>query len=135
MRRTLVAIVLVVAVILGWHLYGAADARRQVEEMRSKRGVSEHAAPVYVNPITNVVRVPIGPAKGKGDSDNPFEALGNALGSMFGGALAKALEPSIERELNLRARERYDVYAMILPYQVRVIAPDDGDDRTSDSSL
>lgn len=40
---------------------------------------------------------------------------------MLGGAIAEALEPSFEREFSLRAREGYDLYAMLLPYRVRVV--------------
>ena len=76
---------------------------------------------ITVNPVTDVVTVPIAAGREKAKSDNPFEALGSALGSMLGGALAKALEPSFERELNLRAREGYDVYAILLPYRVRIV--------------
>lgn len=124
MSRLLIGFVLVFSLVFGWHLYGAADARRKVEEMQSGRQGAERSDPVHVNPLTNVVTVPIGPASAKGADDNPLEALGNALGSMLGGALAKTLEPSIERELNLRAREQYDVYAMLLPYRVRVVTGD-----------
>ncbi len=77
-----------------------------------------------VNPVTNIVEVPILSASSKGNLDNPFVGLANALGSMLGGAIVKALEPSFERELNLLARERYDVYAMLLPYRVRVVTPE-----------
>ena len=79
-----------------------------------------------VNPLTDVVTIPImPPVPGKGD--NPLEAFGKALGAAVGGALGKALEPTFERDLNLRARELYDVYAMILPYRVRVPEPPSGE--------
>lgn len=125
MARISVVLAIVVAVLFGWHLYGVADARRQVEEMRSHRGVGAGAEPVTVNPITNVVSLPVGIDRSdkNGKDEGPFEALGNAIGSVLGGAIAQALEPAIEREINLRAREHYDVYAMMLPYRVRVLAP------------
>ncbi len=129
MARISLVLATVVAVVFGWHLYGVADARRQVEEMRSHRGASAGGDPVEVNPLTNVVTLPVGIERHDkdGKDDGPFEALGNAIGSVLGGAIAQAVAPTIEREINLRAREHYDVYAMLLPYRVRVLAP--GTDR------
>lgn len=120
MGRLALAIILLVSVVFGWHLYCAADARRQAEDLRGKHSIASTDHPVTVNPVTDVVRVPIGGLSEKGKSDNPLEALGDALGSMIG-ALAKAIEPSFERDLNLRAREHYDIYAMLLPYRAEVV--------------
>lgn len=121
MSRTLVVLGTVACLVFGWHLYGVADARRQAEDLRSKRLVGNPGDAITVNPVTDVVTVPLRASPEKANSDHLFEALGNALGSMLGGVLAKALEPSFERELNLRAREGYDLYAMLLPYRVRVV--------------
>ena len=121
MARALVVLGVVASMVFGWHLYGVADARRQAEDLRAKNAAGAHGDPVTVNPVTNIVTVPIRGVAERPKSDNPFEALGSALGNMLGGALAKALEPSFERELNIRARESYDLYAIILPYRVRVV--------------
>jgi hypothetical protein len=121
MARALVVVGVVACVVFGWHLYGVAETRRQAEELRSKHGAGAQGDPVTVNPVTDIVTVPIRGIPEKPKTDNPFEALGSALGTMLGGALAKALEPSFERELNLRARESYDLYAILLPYRVRVV--------------
>ena len=125
MARALVILGVVACLVFGWHLYGVAEARRQAEELRAKNAAGAHGDPVTVNPVTNIVTVPIRGVAEKPKSDNPFEALGSALGNMLGGALAKALEPSFERELNIRARESYDLYAIILPYRVRVITQEE----------
>ena len=122
MARALVVLGVAASIIFGWHLYGVAEARRQAEDLRAKH-VTRQSDPVTVNPVTDVVNIPIDPVPEKSHTDNPFEALGNALGSMLGGALAKSLEPSFERELNIRARENYDLFAIVLPYRVRIIAP------------
>ena len=123
MARTLLVIGLLASVVFGWHLYAASDVRRHAEDLRSRHGAASEENPVQVNPLTNVVTIPIVPGvKGKTNGDNPFEAFGKALGQIVGGAIGKALEPTFERELNLRARELYDVYAMMIPY--RVLVPD-----------
>jgi hypothetical protein len=119
--RALFTIGLIACVIVGWHLYAASDTRRQAEELRAKHSVGEGDQPVVVNVITDVVTVPIVAAAPKTGANNPLAALGNTLGSMLGGALAKALEPSFERDLNLQARENYDLYAILLPYRVRIV--------------
>lgn len=124
MARAVGALTILAVVIFGWHLYGVAATRGQAEELRGKHAAGKGAQPVSVNPLTNVVTVPMLGAAYKDAGGNPLEALGAAIGSMLGGALAKALEPSIERELNLQARESYDLYAMLLPYRVRVITAD-----------
>jgi len=127
MARALLFVGLLACIVFGWHLYAASDVRRHAEDLRSKNGVGKDEAPVEVNPITDTVTVPLVPDLSKGKSDNPLEALGKALGSIVGGALGKALEPTFERELNLRARELYDLYAMVLPYRVRIPVPEQGE--------
>ena len=127
MARALLVSGLVASIIFGWHLYAASDVRRHAEELRTKNGMSMAEPAVEVNPITDIVTIPIVPDLPKGDGSNPFEAFGKALGSLVGGAIGKALEPTFERELNLRARELYDVYAMLLPYRVHIPAPETGE--------
>jgi hypothetical protein len=129
MGRTLLAVGTVACLVFGWHLYGVADARRHAEDLRSRHSVGHRGDAITVNPVTDVVTVPVATAPEKAKSDNPFEALGSALGSVLGGALAKALEPSFERDLNLRAREGYDVYAILLPYRVRIVTAEEGKEK------
>lgn len=116
MARVLFTVGLVACMIVGWHLYAASEARRQAEELRANHSVGEGEGPVVVNVITDVVTVPI-----LRPAPRAFGALGTKLGSMLGGALAQALEASFERELNLQARENYDLYATLLPYRVRIV--------------
>jgi hypothetical protein len=39
---------------------------------------------------------------------------------VLAGGLVKVIEPLVERELNTKARERLDLYAMLVPYRLRV---------------
>jgi hypothetical protein len=130
MARALVVLGVVASIIFGWHLYGVADARRHAEDLRTKHSMKQDEA-ITVNPLTDVVTVPIRAGGQKPKGDNPFETFGNALGTMLGGALARALEPTFERELNLRARESFDLYAMVLPYRVRVVTDETAQARSS----
>ena len=127
MARALLVIGILASIIFGWHLYAASDVRRHAEELRGRYGASSAENAVTVNPLSDVVTIPIGPPLSPGKSDNPLEAFGKALGAVVGGALGKALEPTFERELNLRARELYDLYAIILPYRVKVPEPPTGE--------
>lgn len=128
MARALFTIGLVACLIVGWHLYAASDTRRQAEALRAKHSIGEGDQPVIVNVVTDVVTVPIVPPETAAGGKNPLETLGKTLGSVLGGALAKALEPSFERELNLRARENYDLYAILLPYRVRILTAGEEED-------
>ena len=66
-----------------------------------------------VNPITNLVSVSVEmPSR----DTTSFGAMGEAFVNLFAGSMGS---PVIERELNIRAREWYDAYAMVLPYRVR----------------
>jgi hypothetical protein len=127
MARALLVVGLLASIVFGWHLYAASDVRRQAENMRSRHGASSGRDPVRLNPVTDIVTFPIGPPAAKSNGDDPFDALGKALGSIVGGAIGKALEPSFERELNLRARGFFDVYAMLMPYRVQIPAPETGE--------
>ena len=115
MARALLVVGLLASIVFGWHLYAASDVRRQAENMRSRHGASSGRDPVRLNPVTDIVTFPIGPPAAKSNGDDPFDALG------------KALEPSFERELNLRARGFFDVYAMLMPYRVQIPAPETGE--------
>lgn len=128
LRRTLGAVASLLAVaVLARHFTLTGDSERKAREMASaETGASGNVA-VSLNPVTNVISIRVGKAMPK-DRGNPLEALGAALGSVLSGALARSLEPSIERELNTRAREQLDLYGMLLPYRVRVSTA--GEDET-----
>ena len=70
----------------------------------------------FVNALTNLVSITIvtSPRATEDDAPAPF-------GSVLEQAVIRTLGPSIvERELNTRAREQYDFYAMLIPYRVRI---------------
>lgn len=115
----LLGLVLLVAIgVFGWHVYAVSVIRGEVE----KRFPAERTrAVISIQTFTDVVTIQFDKPPELSRSDNPLGALGDAIGSMIGGAMAKAIEPTIERDLNTRARELFDLYAMMLPYRVKVI--------------
>jgi len=98
-----------------WHLYLSIDLKERVHQFESLENYSGPAMSIRVNPFTNLILITI--AMETPDFDEPFAALGASLGE----GLAVAIAPGIiERQLNTRAREQYDLYSFIIPYRVRV---------------
>ena len=54
------------------------------------------------------------------DKLNPWASIGDQLGSALGAGLLKLIEPLAERELNAKARENLDLYAVLVPYGLRI---------------
>ena len=104
--------------------------RREIEARLGKD--SRQSVEVSVQPLTNVVTVKMAGPRQAADENrqDPFSALGAAIGSALGGAVVKAMEPAIERDLNTRARELFDLYAMLLAYRVKVELADTSGERT-----
>lgn len=119
-KGTVLAVLLAALVAIGgWHAYAASIVRGEIaRRLSAERGGAE----IHVHALTDVVTIRFPkPAELEQKGDDLLGALGAAIGSMLGGALANAIEPAIERDLNTRARELFDLYAMLLPYRVKVI--------------
>ena len=115
--RVLLGFVGIIGLFVGWHLYLSIGLNNRVRSLRSASGDSGQELSISVNPLTNLVSLTI-TMPPELDEENPFAALGSALG----GAMIQAIGPSfIERELNTIAREQYDLYAMLLPYRARIL--------------
>ena len=123
------AIAAVLIAVFGWHLYAMSVVRHDVVTKIGRDTAQSGRVEVSIHPLTNVVSLEIpGPKEiSEAAKDNPFAALGEALGNALGGAVAKAMEPAIEREMNTRARELFDVYAMMLAYRVKIVVGEKGE--------
>ncbi|TVQ41578.1 MAG: hypothetical protein EA370_01675 [Wenzhouxiangella sp.] len=106
MRKLILLASLAVAMIFGWHLLKTRDlvAELQPDELPF--------VSVHVNPITNVVRFQIDAAD-TNDEDSQLAA------QLIQHVLNQGRE-DIEAELALRAREKANLYAMLVPYRLRV---------------
>jgi len=114
--RTLIALAVVLGLPLTWHFYLGVELRSRVRALRSADTGLQEELSISVNPLTNLVSITFAMPP-ELDDDNPFAAIGSALGE----ALIQAVGPGfIERELNTRAREQYDLYAVLIPYRVRI---------------
>lgn len=115
-RRVLLGFVAIIGLFVAWHLYLSVGLNNRVRSLQAASSDSEQEMSISVNPLTNLVSMTIAMPP-ELDEDNPFAALGSALGE----AMIQAIGPGfIERELNTRAREQYDLYAVLVPYRVRI---------------
>jgi hypothetical protein len=115
-RRVLLGLGLAIGLVLAWHLYLSVGLSNRVRSLQLASSEPHAEVSIAVNPLTNLVSMTITMPPDL-DGDNPFAALGSALGE----AMIQAIGPGIiERELNTRTREQYDLYAMLVPYRVRI---------------
>lgn len=94
--------------IVAWHLYLVAGLSRLTQDTKLS---------VAVNPISNCITLTVSQPSLTADKDNPFAAIGSAVLQ----AVIPSVAVSFEQAYNTLARQRYDVYAMLVPYRVHVV--------------
>ncbi len=119
-RRVIGIGILIIALIFGWHLYLTSEARRIAHEIGAKSTETGLEMSLSLSPITNVVNMTLTMPPPDFDEDNPWAAAGYQLGTALCAGLIKVMEPIAEREINTKARENFDIYAMLIPYRVRI---------------
>ncbi|MGH7860298.1 MAG: hypothetical protein ACREQY_23460 [Candidatus Binatia bacterium] len=110
----------IAAAVFGWHVQRSRSIGEAAAVFIQTKLPGVKDPVVSVDPVTNVVSVTLERTPKRGE-DDPLSALGHALSSALGTAIASAFEPALERELNLQAREQFDLYAMLLGYRVRIV--------------
>jgi hypothetical protein len=118
LRRILIILGFVILIVFGYHYYLSENAIKKANESINKRTESNAEVELSVNPVTDRVKVTLFPATMENVKDNPLAVLAYGLGRMFGETLGKAIAPFVEEELNKRAHEHYDIYAMLIPYRL-----------------
>ena len=119
-KRILLSIAAVFALLFAWHLYLTGEARRVAHGSSAKATEGGAEATLSLNPVTNVVEITVSFPPPEVDEKNPWAAVGSQFGAALAGGLVKVIEPLIERTLNTKAREKLDLYAMLVPYRLRV---------------
>jgi hypothetical protein len=115
-RLGMLGFVVIIGLVIAWHFYLSISLNNLVRSLQTGSSNSERELSISVNPLTNLVSVTITMPSELND-ENPFAALGTTLGK----AMIQAVGPGfIEREMNTKARERYDLYAMFVPYRARI---------------
>jgi hypothetical protein len=113
----LLGLLLLVGLLAGWHLRLVSAVNERVRSLQDAGNRLGGQLEISVNAPTNLVSVTVFTGAGATE-DDALEGLGSALRQ----AVVQTLGPSIiERELNTRAREQYDFYAMLIPYRVRIV--------------
>ena len=115
----LIALAVVLGLLFGWHMWATVSVEERAREFVAEKLPGIEIASVSVQRITNIVSVSVR-TRTQARSNDPLSVFGEALTSALGTAFASAFEPALEREVNLRAREQLDLYAMLLPYRIRV---------------
>jgi hypothetical protein len=117
--------VLVAAIVVGWHLYLVSIAEQRAREMTKTKATTSPS--ITIDPVRNIVEMALAVPSQPTDSENPWATAGSPLGQTLAAGFIKLVEPVVERELNIQAREKWDLYAMLLPYRVRIsMAPASG---------
>ena len=120
MRRFIIIGIILIVLIFSWHLYLTNDARRIAREASTKSTGTEAEISLSINPITNVINMTLTMPPSEIDKDNPWAEVGKQLGTVLVTGLIKTIEPMAERELNTKAREHLDIYALMVPYRLRI---------------
>lgn len=111
-----IAIAALLGLMFAWHLYLTTKLDDQVNATASDETGQAASESIKVNPVTNLVTITIEKPPELDDEENPFAGLGAAMGQLAMTAIA----PMVERELNIQAKERFDLFAMLIPYTVRM---------------
>ena len=121
MRAIGAVLLLILIAVSGWHLSLRGEIVERVESIPVLEAV-DRVMPisVSVNPLTNHVRVTLA-VSFAAKPESLFEELARDVGV----GLAREHWPErIENELQRHARERFDLYAMVLPWRATVADPE-----------
>ena len=116
-KVVLLGLLLFVGLLAGWHLRLVTEVNDRVKSLQDTGNRLGGQLYISVNALTNLVTIDIltSSAEAEDNAAAPFS-------SVLRQAVIQTLGPSIvERELNTRAREEYDFYAMLIPYRVRIL--------------
>jgi hypothetical protein len=115
-KIVVLGLLLLVGLLAGWHLRLVSAVNDRVKSLQDTSRHVGGQLDISVNALTNLVSITIVTSSGEKEDDGLA-----AFGSVLGQAVIQTLGPSVvERELNTRAREQYDFYAMLIPYRVRI---------------
>ena len=112
-----IGILAIFVLIFVWHLIFTFSLSNKIntselDEMQN----SVDEVQISINRITNLVNIKV-PLPPQVDEENSFADLGVAMAEM----LIQNIGPGmIERELNIAARERFNLYAILMPFSVKI---------------
>src|SRR5271165_2055167 len=128
MKKSLGLVMCCLGVLFGWHLLVSSavnegdvclDANLPPGYLSgmAARATCKFSIKIATNPLTDVVRITVPGPRAFGITD-PDLAFG------FKSSFAKEFSLAAEQKLSDGVREKFDLYAMVLPYRV-IASPDD----------
>jgi hypothetical protein len=109
-------IIVIVLAAFFYHLYAANELTRAIERKASKLKTDNLDLSTRMNPFTNNLTVKLA-------FDFTSDTMWDTLAPKLTDGFIQGFGPKkVERELTKKAREKYDVYAMLIPYHVHVVA-------------
>lgn len=110
------AVTVFFAAAFGWHLLFAQGVKREIQKESARSKVEDVETAIAINVFTNVITVTV--AQPAPASNSPLEILGRQVTD----GLVEAVAPGVlESKVNSRAREYYDLYAMVVPFKVQMV--------------
>jgi len=116
-KFTLIGVFAILVLIFIWHIIFTFSLSNKIntselDEMQN----SVDEVQISINRITNLVNIKV-PLPPQVDDENSFAGLGASMAEI----LIQNIGPGIiERELNISARQRFNLYAIIIPFSVKI---------------
>ncbi len=115
MKNLFTLIVVLALAAFFYHLYAANKITTAIERKADKLTTEQMDLSAKMNPFTNLLTIEL-------SFDFASDDMWNSIGVTLADGFTQAFVPhKVEQELARKAREKYDVYAMIIPYRVRIV--------------
>ena len=118
-KRIIISLAIILGVVLVWHLCLSFDMSNRIRSHGVHGSASDEMLSISINPLTNLISITIVMPPDP-DGSNPFSALGSTLVDSMFHAIGPGLTAIIDEKLNTQAREKFDLYAMLVPYRVHL---------------
>jgi len=113
MKKIFLVLVIVLVAAVGWHMKIARDLEARVDEVTAEFSRGDWELESSVNPFSSVITIHV---QVKTEELDDWAGLKAGVLKTMADEVASSM---IEEELARTARERRDVYAMVVPYRIR----------------
>ena len=121
-KRIIISLVIIIGIVFAWHFYLSFDLSKRLESLNMHAIEQNSGLFVSTNYFTNHVNMTIKlpPNEGKFSSEEISSVADSVYGALTEGlkAITPELSARAEETLNTQAREKFDLYAMMVPYRV-----------------
>lgn len=114
MKNLFTLIIVLALAAFFYHLYAANKLTDAIERKAGKLTTENMDLSAKMNPFTNLLTIQL-------SFDFADDDMWKSLGVTLADGFIQSFGPKkIEQEMAKKARQKYDVYAMIVPYRVRI---------------